>query len=116
MEDTGSNKLVNRIDQYMLKSVREAKEFTSWANPNTEYENALTEFTRATLDRRRRNRFLSDFGEFQRRVSRIGMFNSISQTLLKLTAPGVPDIYQENELWDFSLVEPDNRRASDCDR
>ena len=116
LDDTGWNKFVSRIEQYMLKAVREAKEFTSWANPNTEYENALTEFTRATLDRRRRNRFLSDFGEFQRRVSRIGMFNSISQTLLKLTAPGVPDIYQGNELWDFSLVDPDNRRAVDYDR
>jgi (1->4)-alpha-D-glucan 1-alpha-D-glucosylmutase len=116
LDDAGWQRLVNRIEHYMLKAVREAKEFTSWANPNTEYENAVTEFTRATLDRRRRNRFLSDFGEFQRRISRIGMFNSLSQTVLKLTAPGVPDIYQGNELWDFSLVDPDNRRAVDYSR
>ena len=113
LDDAGWHKFVSRIEQYMLKAIREAKEYTSWANPNSEYENAMSEFTRATLDRRRRNRFLSDFGEFQRRISRIGMFNSISQTLLKLTAPGVPDIYQGNDLWDFSLVDPDNRRPVD---
>jgi (1->4)-alpha-D-glucan 1-alpha-D-glucosylmutase len=116
LDDSGWQKFVSRIEQYMLKAVREAKEFTSWANPNTEYEDALTEFTQATLDRRRRNRFLSDFGEFQRRISRMGMFNSISQTLLKLTVPGLPDIYQGNELWDFSLVDPDNRRPVDYAR
>jgi (1->4)-alpha-D-glucan 1-alpha-D-glucosylmutase len=110
LDDSAWNKFVSRIEQYMLKAIREAKECTSWANPNGDYENAMSEFTRATLDRRRRNRFLSDFGEFQRRISRMGMFNSLSQTLLKLTAPGVPDIYQGNELWDFSLVDPDNRR------
>ena len=110
LDDYAWNKFVGRIEQYMLKAIREAKEYTSWANPNTEYENATSEFTRATLDRRRRNRFLSDFGEFQRRISRIGMFNSLSQTLLKLCAPGVPDVYQGNDLWDFSLVDPDNRR------
>src|SRR5262249_23624725 len=113
LDDAGWHKFVSRIEQYMLKAIREAKEYTSWANPNSEYENAMSEFTRATLDRRRRNRFLSDFGEFQRRISRIGMFNIISQTLVKLTAPGVPDIYQGNDLWDFSLVDPDNRRPVD---
>src|SRR5262249_46886128 len=82
LDDAGWHKFVSRIEQYMLKAIREAKEYTSWANPNSEYENAMSEFTRATLDRRRRNRFLSDFGEFQRRISRIGMLNSISQTLL----------------------------------
>ena len=116
LDDFAWQNFVTRIEQYMLKAVREAKEFTSWANPNNEYESALAEFIRAALDRRRRNRFLSDFGEFQRRISRIGMFNSISQVLLKLTAPGVPDIYQGNELWDFSLVDPDNRRPVNYDR
>src|SRR5581483_3373431 len=116
LDDFAWQKFVTRIEQYMLKAVREAKEFTSWANPNSEYESALSEFVRAALDRRRRNRFLSDFGEFQRRISRIGMFNSLSQLLLKLTAPGVPDVYQGNELWDFSLVDPDNRRPVDYPR
>jgi (1->4)-alpha-D-glucan 1-alpha-D-glucosylmutase len=116
LDDANWQRFVSRIAQYMLKAIREAKEHTSWANPNTDYESAVTEFTRATLDRRRRNRFLSDCGEFQRRISRLGMFNSIAQMLLKLTVPGVPDVYQGNELWDFSLVDPDNRRPVDYER
>lgn len=107
---------IKRIQQYMFKAVREAKEHSSWANPNTQYENAVNEFIRAILDRKPKNRFLHNFEEFHSRVSRIGLFNSLSQTLLKLTCPGVPDIYQGNELWDFSLVDPDNRRAVDYDR
>ncbi len=104
---------VHRIQQYMFKAMREAKEHSSWANPNSLYENAVDEFIRAILDRKPKNRFLHNFEEFQARVARIGLFNSLSQTLLKLTAPGVPDIYQGNELWNFSLVDPDNRRPVD---
>jgi (1->4)-alpha-D-glucan 1-alpha-D-glucosylmutase len=100
----------------MLKAMREAKAHTSWASPNENYEKAVSEFVRAVLTRGKKNRFLPDLGEFQRRVSRIGMFNSLSQTLLKLTSPGVPDIYQGNELWDYSLVDPDNRRPVDYER
>jgi (1->4)-alpha-D-glucan 1-alpha-D-glucosylmutase len=100
----------------MLKALREAKEHTSWASPNEEYEKAVADFVRAILTRGKKNRFLPDFGEFQRRISRIGMFNSLSQVLLKLTCPGTPDIYQGNELWDFSLVDPDNRRPVDYER
>jgi (1->4)-alpha-D-glucan 1-alpha-D-glucosylmutase len=100
----------------MFKAIREAKEHSSWANPNTQYENAVKEFIRAILDRKPKNRFLHNFEEFQSRVSRIGLLNSLSQTLLKLTCPGVPDVYQGNELWDFSLVDPDNRRAVDYSR
>lgn len=107
---------VNRIQKYMFKAIREAKEHSSWANPNTQYENAVNEFIRAILDRKLKNRFLHNFEEFQSRVSRIGLFNSLSQTLLKLTCPGVPDVYQGNELWDFSLVDPDNRRPVDYSR
>jgi (1->4)-alpha-D-glucan 1-alpha-D-glucosylmutase len=59
------------------------------------------------------NRFLNDFVPFQKRVARLGLWNSLSQTVLKLTSPGVPDIYQGNELWDLSLVDPDNRRPVD---
>src|SRR5438270_1746774 len=102
-----------RIEHYMLKAVREAKQHTSWANPNPDYENALGYLIHSSLERRKSNRFLSDFADFHRRVARLGMFNSLAQTLLKLTAPGVPDIYQGNELWDFSLVDPDNRRPVD---
>jgi (1->4)-alpha-D-glucan 1-alpha-D-glucosylmutase len=102
-----------RIEGYMIKAAREAKVRTSWANVNAEYEEALLQFIRAALEAREGNIFLSDFTSFQRRISRFGLLNAMSQTLLKLTAPGVPDIYQGNETWDFSLVDPDNRRPVD---
>ena len=105
-----------RIEQYTLKAAREAKEHTSWANTNAEYESALVDFTRAILDRSAHNRFLADLEEFAHRIARIGTFNSFSQTLLKLTSPGVPDIYQGNELLEFNLVDPDNRRPVDYGR
>jgi (1->4)-alpha-D-glucan 1-alpha-D-glucosylmutase len=116
LDDEAWQNFVERIGNYMLKALREAKEHTSWANPNEEYEKAVSDFVRAILTRGKKNRFLPDFGEFQRRISRIGMFNSLSQVLLKLTCPGAPDIYQGNELWDFSLVDPDNRRPVDYER
>ncbi len=102
-----------RIENYMLKATREAKQNTSWINRNTEYETAVSSFVRTLLNPGANNRFLDDFVPFQRRVARIGLWNSLSQTLLKLSCPGVPDIYQGNELWDFSLVDPDNRRPVD---
>ena len=102
-----------RIQNYMLKAIREAKENTSWINRNTSYENAVASFVKKLLSPGPKNRFLNDFVPFQRRVARIGFWNGLSQTLLKLTAPGVPDIYQGNELWDLSLVDPDNRRPVD---
>lgn len=105
-----------RIENYMLKAIREAKRSTSWINQNTEYEEAVLAFVRALLNPSAKNRFLDDFTPFQRRVARIGLWNSITQTLLKLTCPGVPDIYQGNDLWDFSLVDPDNRRPVDYSR
>jgi (1->4)-alpha-D-glucan 1-alpha-D-glucosylmutase len=100
----------NRICEYMLKAVREAKEKTSWANQNKEYEDAVTKFVNGVLGS---VEFRKDFIPFQRKISHFGMLNSLSQTLIKLTAPGVPDIYQGNELWEFNLVDPDNRRAVD---
>ena len=102
-----------RIERYMTKALREAKFHTSWASPNSEYEGATADFIRSILREHPENRFLAAMREFQQRVSRLGMFNSISQTVLKLTSPGVPDIYQGTELWDFSLVDPDNRRPVD---
>ena len=116
LNDAGWRAFSDRIQQYMIKAVREAKEHTSWANANLEYEDAVLHFTRAILERREDNRFLADFSRFEDQTARIGMFNSLSQCLLKLTAPGVPDIYQGNELWDFSLVDPDNRRPVDYDQ
>src|SRR5439155_13539196 len=111
-EQASDREFEERMRNYMLKAVREAKENTSWANPNTEYENAVAAFVKILLAPNK-NEFLSDFLPFQAYVSRIGMLNSLSQLLIKLTAPGVPDIYQGNELWDFSLVDPDNRRTID---
>ncbi|MEJ1961521.1 MAG: malto-oligosyltrehalose synthase [Gammaproteobacteria bacterium] len=102
-----------RIEEYMVKAARESKRRTSWANVNEEYENALRQFIRLSLERRDGNPFPAEIEEFARRLARFGYLNSLSQTLLKLTAPGMPDIYQGNELWDWSLVDPDNRRAVD---
>jgi malto-oligosyltrehalose synthase len=102
-----------RIEAYMLKAAREAKLYTSWTSVNAEYEQALAQFVRAALDRREGNLFLADFCALERRIVRFGLLNALTQTLLKLTAPGVPDIYQGNEVWDFSLVDPDNRRPVD---
>jgi len=102
-----------RIESYMLKAIREAKQNTSWINRNTEYETAVTSFVNAILNAGTDNRFLSDFVPFQRRIARVGLWNGLSQALLKLTCPGVPDIYQGNELWNLSLVDPDNRRSVD---
>ena len=102
-----------RLDNYMLKAMREAKENTSWVNRNAQYEEAVSKFIRSILVQDSENPFLNDFEAFQQRVSRLGVWNSLSQTLLKLSSPGIPDIYQGNEIWDFSLVDPDNRRAVD---
>src|SRR5690606_37308084 len=113
MDETAFGVFRQRIEDYMLKAVKEAKVHTSWINPNREYEEAVRQFVQGVLSGRDRNLFLADFVPFQRRVARCGMFNSLSQTLLKCASPGVPDIYQGNELWVFSLVDPDNRRPVD---
>jgi (1->4)-alpha-D-glucan 1-alpha-D-glucosylmutase len=97
----------------MEKATREAKVHTSWVNPNEEYDAAIQNFVNRVLDDKGKNAFLKDLIAFHKRVSFYGQFNSLSQTLLKLTSPGVPDIYQGTELWDFSMVDPDNRRPVD---
>jgi (1->4)-alpha-D-glucan 1-alpha-D-glucosylmutase len=102
-----------RMKEYLFKAVREAKVHTSWINPNTAYEDAVVAFADALLNAPAESAFLTDFLPFQRRIARLGLFNSLSQTLIKLTVPGVPDIYQGCECWDFSLVDPDNRRPVD---
>ena len=99
-----------RVAAYMLKAVKEGKENTSWVDSNTGYEEALKSFIESVLAD---GKFLDRFQPFQKKVSFFGRINSLSQTLLKLTSPGVPDIYQGCELWDFSLVDPDNRRPVD---
>lgn len=104
---------VERLRDYMLKAIREAKSHTSWVNPNTRYDEAIVRFVEAIVDPTQSARFLEDFTAFQARVAHVGVFNSLAQTLVKITAPGVPDFYQGTELWDLSLVDPDNRRPVD---
>ncbi len=107
----------DRIKAYMVKAVREAKEKSSWVNPNTNYESAVMAFVDGILCRGgENNEFLTSFAAFARSISSVGMLNSLGQTLLKLTCPGVPDLYQGSELWDLSLVDPDNRRPVDYAR
>jgi (1->4)-alpha-D-glucan 1-alpha-D-glucosylmutase len=101
---------VDRATAYLLKATREAKTQTSWTIPNEGYENALKAFVAGVLQDRE---FIGDLLEFVEPLIGPGRINSLSQVLLKLTAPGVPDIYQGNELWDLSLVDPDNRRPVD---
>jgi (1->4)-alpha-D-glucan 1-alpha-D-glucosylmutase len=105
--------LAARIDDYMIKAVREAKQQTSWSNPNAAYEAALSRFVRGVLDAARPNPFLTEFHAFVATLARPAAIASLAQLVLKLTVPGVPDIYQGGELWDFSLVDPDNRRPVD---
>jgi (1->4)-alpha-D-glucan 1-alpha-D-glucosylmutase len=102
-----------RIQQYMAKAMKEAKLNTSWVQPNKEWDGAVALFIEKILDPSPRNRFLESFLPVAEEVARAGAINSLSQVLLKLTSPGVPDIYQGNEIWDFSLVDPDNRRRVD---
>jgi len=110
MDGARRDEFKKRIQDYMVKAVREAKINTSWISPNTPYEEALIHFTDTTLSNTPDNPFLKDFEPFQKKVSGYGMYNSLSQTLLNITSPGVPDFYQGTEIWDFSLVDPDNRR------
>ena len=114
-EEDGPNRIAlrDRVVAYMTKALREAKVHTSWVRPDEEYENAVTRFVDAILDRQRPSPFLQTFLPFQKRVAELGIYNSLAQLLIKMTAPGVPDFYQGTELWDLSLVDPDNRRAVD---
>ena len=105
-----------RLEAYMVKAMREAKLFTSWLNPNLPYERAVSDFLRKLVIRGDGDEFTRDFLDFLPGIARAGLHNSLAQVLLKLTVPGVPDIYQGNELWDFSLVDPDNRRPVDYER
>ena len=116
MDSAGHADFTGRIHTYMEKALREAKVNTSWINPNTEYEAALHSFLDAILDRSAGKLFLDQFTPFQARIARAGMFNSLSQTLLKIAAPGLPDFYQGTEVWNFSLADPDNRRPVDYER
>jgi (1->4)-alpha-D-glucan 1-alpha-D-glucosylmutase len=102
-----------RMERALVKSMREAHLRTGWASPDTAYEEAMLGFVRDALEISRPNAFLGAFLPFQQRIARLGIRNSLVQTVLKLTLPGVPDVYQGAELWDLSLVDPDNRRSVD---
>ena len=116
LDEAGLAAFEARIQAYMLKAVREAKVRTSWLTPNEEYEAAVRSFVASLLSPADWNLFFTDFLPFKARVARLGLYTSLSQALLKFTVPGVPDIYQGNEVWDFSLVDPDNRRPVDYAR
>ncbi len=103
----------NRIIAYMQKATKEAKVHTSWVQPNQGYDEAMQGFIRRILCSANDDPFIQDMREFAQHIAFFGQWNALSQTVLKLTAPGVPDIYQGNELWDLSLVDPDNRRPVD---
>jgi (1->4)-alpha-D-glucan 1-alpha-D-glucosylmutase len=105
-----------RVQRFMRKSVREARVRSSWVRPDVEYEKATNAFVERLLDDAGANAFLASFLPFQQRIARIANVNSLSQKLLALTAPGVPDLYQGTEIMHYRLVDPDNRMPVDFTR
>ncbi len=106
----------DRIRAYMTKARHEAKVHTSWINPDSAYDAAAEAFVDAILDPERSAPFLKDLGDFVGTIARAGLYTSLSQVVCKVAAPGIPDFFQGTELWDFSLVDPDNRRMVDLGR
>jgi (1->4)-alpha-D-glucan 1-alpha-D-glucosylmutase len=104
---------VERMQAYMIKSVKEAKLHSSWINPDELYEKAVSGYVARILAGPESAKFLPSFASFQQRIARVGLVNSLSQLVLKIASPGVPDFYQGTELWDLNLVDPDNRRPID---
>jgi (1->4)-alpha-D-glucan 1-alpha-D-glucosylmutase len=113
LNESTHSAFVERIKGYMVKALKEAKINTSWLNPDEEYESTVLSFIEHILRPSPDNKFLQDFLPFQSRLARYGLYNALSQVLLKITAPGIPDFYQGTELWDFTLVDPDNRSPID---
>jgi len=110
---TATPEYIERIQNYMNKALNEAKVNTSWVQPNDAWLSATSDFVTKLLESHPKNKFLPVFLPVVEEIARLGAVNSLSQTLLKFASPGVPDIYQGNEIWDFSLVDPDNRRPVD---
>ncbi len=102
-----------RIGTFLVKALHEAKVNSSWINPDSDYDKAIVEFIERILDPVLARDFLNDFEQVQTTIQKFGLLNSLAQTLVRSTAPGVPDIYWGTDLWDFSLVDPDNRRLPD---
>jgi (1->4)-alpha-D-glucan 1-alpha-D-glucosylmutase len=115
-DEAGVKALAERVAQWQLKALREAKLRTTWLAPDEAFENGCREFLFDILAPQRRDGFLRELSEFVARIGRAGAVNSLQQTVLRLASPGVPDLYQGTELWDFSLVDPDNRRPVDFAR
>ena len=105
--------LIARLSEYMIKAVKEAKVHTSWLTPNEPYEHAVRTFVERVLTGAPGARLLAAFLPFQERIAWLGMVNSLAQVVLKIGSPGVPDLYQGTDMWDLSLVDPDNRRPVD---
>ena len=116
VDDACRQALAGRVGDYMLKAVREAKQRTSWLEPDAEYESALAAYIAAALDPAQSAAFLADLSAFAGRLAVAGWCNAIARTVLQFTSPGVPDLYQGDELWNLALVDPDNRRPVDFDR
>ncbi len=108
-------RFVERLKDFCVKAIREAKVHTAWLRPDEEYEQAFLCFVERILEPMPGGDFMRSFMPFQRKIAFYGVLNSLSQTLLKMAAPGVPDFYQGTELWDLTLVDPDNRRPVDFD-
>jgi (1->4)-alpha-D-glucan 1-alpha-D-glucosylmutase len=105
--------LRDRLQQYMFKAAKEAKVNTSWIQEDQRWEDALRAFIDGIFELPARHALWRGLAPFARKVAEIGMHNSLAQLTLKIAAPGVPDFYQGTEMWDFSLVDPDNRRPVD---
>lgn len=117
LEDTfDRSEFTARIQNYMVKALKEAKINSSWTEPNEDWENAVKTFIARVIDERTGTAFQRDFLPLAADIARWGAWNSLTQTVLKCTTPGVPDVYQGTELWDLSLVDPDNRRPVDFAR
>ncbi len=110
------SEFVERVKDFVVKAIREAKVHTAWLRPDSDYEDGFVAFVEEVLKPSDTNQFLKEFLPFQQWVADYGIFNSLSQTLLKITSPGVPDFYQGTELWDLSFVDPDNRRPVDFEQ
>jgi (1->4)-alpha-D-glucan 1-alpha-D-glucosylmutase len=111
-EESDLSDFTPRIKDYMLKAIREAKVHTAWLRPDKEYEQAFFSFIDRVLEAKESD-FWQQFKPFQKQIAEYGIYNSLAQVLIKNTAPGVPDLYQGAELWELSLVDPDNRRPVD---
>jgi (1->4)-alpha-D-glucan 1-alpha-D-glucosylmutase len=113
LEDRELAGFAPRLESYMIKAIREAMVHTKWTVPNVAHEDAVKHFIAAILQPVAENHFLQDFLEFFPKVAFFGALNGLAQTLIKITFPGVPDVYQGSDLWDFRLVDPDNRGPVD---